>query len=149
MATAASVIASESSTRTTATTPSCLSGPPRTPRGCWAATSRSRWTTDPSRRTGGPVGTGTARDPATPGECARASPGELDLQLVLVVSELDLDLQVDLVGYPHCDPTTRARELDRVVPGKGVGQGVEPGRGLLATDVLGLIDLEQVHVVSS
>ena len=32
---------------------------------------------------------------------------------------------------------------------KGVGQGVEPGRGLLATDVLGLIDLEQVHVVSS
>ena len=82
-------------------------------------------------------------------ESARASPGELDLQLVLVVPELDLDLQVDLVGHTHGDPTTRAIELHGVVASKGVGQGVELGRGLLATEMPGLSDLEQVHVVSS
>ena len=36
-------------------------------------------------------------------------------------------------------------ELDRVVAGQCVRQGVEPGGGLLAAEVLGLGDLEQVH----
>jgi len=59
------------------------------------------------------------------------SPGELDLQLV-DVAELDLDLEIDLVGHAHGDATAVPLELDRVVAGQGVRQGVEPGGGLLA-----------------
>jgi hypothetical protein len=53
-----------------------------------------------------------------------ASPGELDLQLAVVVSDLDLDLQVDVVGHAHGDATTGAIELDSVVPGESVGKGM-------------------------
>jgi hypothetical protein len=80
---------------------------------------------------------------------ALASPGELDLQLALVVSDLDLDLQVDFVWHAHGDATSGAIELDGVVPSESISKGMEPGRGVLATKVPGLIYLEQVHVVSS
>jgi hypothetical protein len=77
-----------------------------------------------------------------PMESVLASPGELDLQLAVVLSDLDLDLQVDLVGHAHGDATTGAIELDSVVPGESVSKGMEPSRSLLATKVLGLIYLE-------
>jgi hypothetical protein len=77
-----------------------------------------------------------------------ASSGELDLQFV-DVAELDLDLEIDFVGHADGDATAVPLELDRVVVRQGVRQGVERGGGLLAAEVLGLGDLEQVHGGSS
>src|SRR3546814_19529535 len=46
-------------------------------------------------------------------EAAARSPGQLDLQLV-ALAELDLDLELHLVGHVDGDPVAVAREIHRV-----------------------------------
>ena len=77
------------------------------------------------------------------------SPGQLDLQLVAVVPSSTSIFRSTSSGtrtvmrpFPRANSTSLLRASD-------VGQGVEPGRRLLATQVLGLVDVEQVHVSSS
>src|SRR5690348_17269274 len=76
------------------------------------------------------------------------SPGQLDLQLALVISDLDLDLQADLVGHPDGDTLPAAGELDGVVAGQRVRERVQACRGLLAAHTVSVVEVEQLHVVS-
>lgn len=79
----------------------------------------------------------------------RASPGELDLQLALVVCELDLDLQVDprRPRARYCvDPRDRTQQ-------RCSGQGCRQGHGAEPQpprdEGAGFHLLQQLHVISS
>src|SRR5215218_1340110 len=75
----------------------------------------------------------------------RRSPCELDLQLTLVALDLQLDLEVHLVGDTDVEAHPAALELDVVVAGEHVGEPVQPGCGLLAAEALLLLYGEDVH----
>src|SRR5690349_7933288 len=67
---------------------------------------------------------------------AVTSPGQLDLELRLVVLDLELDLQRDLVGDVHLDARPVTLELDVVVTREVVRERVQAPRRLLARDPL-------------
>ena len=74
-----------------------------------------------------------------------SSPRKLDLQLPLVLADLDLQLEVDLVGHMHREAQTAAFELDLVVPSERVREGVQARGRLLTIEPLLLGDFHQVH----
>src|SRR3954453_6773583 len=103
----------------------------------------------------GVAGSGPCRlaHPLAASQAVRAtgvtSPGQFDLQLVPVVAQLDLDLEADFVRDAHGDAAAVALKLDGVVAGERVGQVVQSSRGILTPKVMRVVDVEQVHVVSS
>src|SRR6185437_14245620 len=72
-------------------------------------------------------------------------PGELDLQLPGVVTDLDLELEVHLVGHVHGELEIAALELDLVVACERVRDGVKASRSLLAAQPRPLGQLDELH----
>ena len=77
--------------------------------------------------------------------CREWSPGELDLDLPFLVTDLDLELEVHLVGHVHREAEVTSFELHLVVAGKGVGECMEARSSLFSAQPLLLRELKQVH----
>src|SRR4051794_34917197 len=73
------------------------------------------------------------------------SPCELDLELASVVPDLELELELHLVGNVHLETQASSVELDLVVFGQRVGERVQAGGGGLSAQQFLLGDLHQVH----
>jgi len=64
----------------------------------------------------------------------QALPGELDLELTLVVTDLNLELELHFIGHVHGEALSASCELHLVVTCECVGEGMQPCGGLLAAD---------------
>src|SRR6187402_2228375 len=76
-------------------------------------------------------------------------PGQLDLELALVGLDLELDLEVDLVGDVDVEADPVPLELDLVAAGEHVRQRMQPSGCLLAPEPVLLLDLDDLHGLSS
>src|SRR3954469_4114558 len=100
------------------------------------------------RQAGAPPSAGGVRitSPVVRDTPRLALPGELELELGAVVVDLELDLEVDLVGHMRAHAHPALLELDVVVARQLVGERPQARGALLAAQPFLALDLYEVHV---